>query len=98
MMSRVTGHPVGEGQHDAVDVGLEDVGLDTGDRSIHARHDGLDRCRQSTLDIGGRGEDLVATVERTKTIVGPNFCRICIRILALARPNPTVTKWCKAKS
>jgi hypothetical protein len=27
--------------------------------------DSLNRCRQSTIDIGGRGEDIVDTVERT---------------------------------
>jgi hypothetical protein len=59
--------------------------------------DGLDRCRQSTIDVGGCGEDIVATVERTDAIVGRrNFCRISI--LALARPYPAVTERRKTKN
>ncbi len=53
-ISHVTGHPVGEGEYDAVDVVLEDVGLDTRNRSIHAR-----TINDSTNIIGARAKQLV---------------------------------------
>jgi len=53
-ISHVTGHPVGEGEYDAVDVVLEDVGLDTSNRSIHAK-----TINDSTNIIGARAKQLV---------------------------------------